>query len=281
MNTLTSFRAEWLKLRKRPAVWIMALVLAAIVLLFGYLVLYAFVTQTPPDAASNGFDGDALLQSLQPVNLPSQVLGIVAGFGSALGLILGALAVGSEYGWATVKTMTTQRPGRLALMGGRAGALLCICVLFALAAFLGGIGGAGLVSLLEPADTALPTMVDLATAFAVSVLIIAVWCGLGVCLATLFRGTGWAIGIGLLYAFALELLLSQLPLRGRAGELLSDALIGNNTTALTMWLSPDGADPFGVVPLDIGPLQAILVLLAYLAVAMAVATIVYWRRDIA
>jgi ABC-type transport system involved in multi-copper enzyme maturation permease subunit len=282
MNLVNAFRAEWMKLRKRPAVWILLVALPAIVLLFGYLALWAFARQAPPEAAQSGLDTGRILQVLSPARIPGQVLNMVSGFGGALGLILGGLTVGSEYGWGTIKTVTTQRPARSALMGGRVLALLTVCVLLALMAFLGGGAGAGLVSLLEPAaDTTPPEAVDAATAFAVSVLIIALWCGLGVCFATLFRGTGWAIGFGLLYAFALEFLLSQVPLRGRAGELLSDALINNNTAALVSWLSPGAPEGFGATAVDIEPLQAILVLLGYLAVALLVATIVYGRRDIA
>lgn len=281
MNIMTASRAEWLKLRKRPAVWILVFALAAIVLLFGYVLLWVFATQAPPDAAQSGFDPAMFLQALRPANMPGQVLGMVSGLGGAFGLILGALAVGSEYGWGTIKTMTTQRPGRSALMGGRAAALLGVCVLLTLAAFLGGVAGTGLVSLLEPADTTLPSAVDVATAFGVSMLIVAVWCGLGVCFATLFRGTGWAIGFGLMYAYALETLIAQVPLRGWAGELLTDALISNNTTALALWLSPDSPEAFGAATVDIEPVQAIIVLLAYLTVALLIATVVYARRDIA
>jgi ABC-type transport system involved in multi-copper enzyme maturation permease subunit len=282
MNLVNAFRAEWMKLRKRPAVWILLIALPAIVLLFGYVALWAFARQAPPEAAQSGLDTGRILQVLSPARIPGQVLNMVSGFGGAFGLILGGLAVGSEYGWGTLKTVTTQRPARSALMGGRVLALLTVCVLLALMAFLGGAAGAGLVSLLEPAaDTTPPEVVDAATAFGVSVLIIALWCGLGVCFATLFRGTGWAIGFGLLYAFALEFLLGQVPLRGRAGELLSDALINNNTAALVSWLSPGAPEAFGAPAVDIEPLQAIVVLLGYLAVALLVAMIVYGRRDIA
>jgi len=280
VNLVNAFRAEWTKLRKRPGVWLLLLASAAAVLVVGYLVLWAATTQVPPEA-TRGWDIAGFRQLLTPATVPDQVLVVVSAFGSAFGLILGGMAVGSEYGWGTINTMTTQRPGRSALMGGRLLALLTVCVLLTLVAFLGGAAGAGLVSLLEPAaDTTPPAVGDIATAFGVSVLIIALWCGMGVCFATLFRGTGWAIGLGL-YAVLLELLLSQVPLEGRTGELLADALITNNTTALVDWFSPSASEAFGVPVVDIAPQQAIVVLLAYLAAALLVATIVYGRRDIA
>jgi ABC-2 type transport system permease protein len=279
MTAWATARAEWLKLRKRPGVWIMTFALAAIVMLFGYVLTYVAITQAPPEALGPTVDRDIIRETLVPANLPSQVLGLVSALGVVFGLILGALTVGSEYGWQTVKTITTQRPGRLALITGRAAVLLGMCVLFAAVAFAAGTAGTAVVSQLEPIDRTLPLTADVATAFGVSVLIFSVWCSLGACFAMLFRGTGWSIGIGLLYAFVLELLLGQV-LRGRIGEVVSQALIGNNVSALVRWLSPDGLEAFATVPVDIDPLQAILVLLAYLGVAALVTTVVFARRDV-
>jgi ABC-2 type transport system permease protein len=282
MNVVKSFRAEWLKLRKRPGVWILLLALAAIVLLFGYVLLWTVSSQLPPEATQGGLEPAMLLEGLRLANMPAQVVSMVASFGTAFGLILGALAVGSEYGWRTVKTVTTQRPGRVALASGRALALLVVCVLLALSAFLAGAAGAAIVSALESFPMTSPTAADAASAFGIAVLVIALWCALGACFATLFRGTGWAIGFGLLYAFALEFLLSQVPLRGWAGELLGDALINNNTAALVLWLSPDELDALNATTAaNIEPLQAVTVLVAYLVVALLVTVAVYARRDIA
>jgi ABC-2 type transport system permease protein len=279
MTIWAAARAEWLKLRKRPGVRILMFALAAIVMLFGYVLIYVAITQAPSEAMAPVLDPDVIRETLVPANLASEVLRMVAVLGVVFGLILGALTVGSEYGWHTVKTIVTQRPSRVALIAGRALALLGMCVLFAVVAFAAGIAGTAVISLLEPIDRTLPLAVDVATAFGVSVLIFSVWCALGACFATLFRGTGWSIGIGLLYAFVLEYLIGQV-LRGRIGELVSQALIGNNISALVLWLSPDGLEGLTAIPVAIAPLQAILVLLAYLGAAAIVTTVVFARRDI-
>src|SRR5260370_41678727 len=39
--------------------------------------------------------------------------------GAAIAIVLGALFAGSEFGWGTMKTMFTQRPGRLTVWTGR------------------------------------------------------------------------------------------------------------------------------------------------------------------
>lgn len=280
MNATAAFRAELLKLRKRPGVWILLATMAGTVLVFGYVLFYLLVTQLP-EAELQGLDPSAVLGSLRPSELPVQVLGMVSGLGGAIGLILGGLAVGSEYGWRTTKTMVTQGPRRLPLMLGRMLAVLMVCVVLALLAFAGGAAGAALVSLLEPGDATLPEAADLLSAFGVAALTISVWCAVGSCLATLFRSTAWAIGLGLLYSLAIEAIIGILPLAGDIGDIVNRALIGNNVAALVAAAAPQSAATFGGPAIDIDAGQAVAVLLTYLVAAIAIATAVFVRRDIA
>lgn len=280
MSVLRCARADWLKLRKRPAVWIMIALLALLVPLLGYVLLYVAVTAAPPEATT-GLDRVAVLTLLSPANLPGQALSITVTVGGVLGLILGAMATGGEFSWNTVKTITTQRPRRTTLLAGHGIALLGVCVLMAIAAFAGAALGAYGITLLEPIPAVAPPADELATAVAVAALIIAVWCALGVCLAMLFRATGWAIGLGLAYLFVLEQLVSLLPLPGRTADVVNEALLGTNSNALVSWLSPDVAQSLGGATVDIPPAQSMAVLLTYLVVAVAVAMVVFARRDIA
>ena len=279
MTAVPVFRAEWLKLRRRPAVWIMIALLGLVVALFGYVLLYALVTQTPSETTP-GLDRVGVLTSLSPANLPGQVASVATGFGAALGVILGALSVGSEFSWRTVTTISIQRPRRATLLAGHIAALLAVCAAMAVTAFVAGVVGSYIVAVAEGLDTAPPGIGRMAVALGVTVLVIGVWCMIGMCLAMVFRGTGWAIGVGLLYTFALEQLLTLLPLPERAGELLEAALIGMNVTALVTSLSPQSAAALGTPPVDIPPEQAVVVLLAYLAVAVAIAMSVFIGRDI-
>lgn len=280
MSILAAFGAEMLKLRKRPGVWILLATMVGSVVLFGYVLFYLLATQLPPGELQ-GLNPAAVLDALRPSGLPVQVLGMVAGIGGALGLILGGLAVGAEYGWRTVKTMATQGPRRAPLMGGRALAVLVVCVLLAATAFAGGAAGTALISLLEPGDSALPQAADLGAAFGVAALTITVWCAVGACLATLFRSTAWAIGIGLLYSLAVESILGILPLAGDLGDLVAKALIGNNVAALVVAAAPQSATTFGGAAVAIDTGQAVAVLLGYIVAAMGIATVVFMRRDIA
>lgn len=91
---LASFLAESLKLRKRPAVWVLAAVQAALVLGLGYgFVLLAVVVLTK----GNGTTSQASLHQLRPQLYPSHFLRTTrngfsgVGYGSAIAVILDAL----------------------------------------------------------------------------------------------------------------------------------------------------------------------------------------------
>lgn len=279
MTAVASYRAEALKLRKRPAVWILLATMGGVVLVFGYLLLYLLAAQAPE--ALGGVGASTLLDALRPSGVPLQTLGVVSGFGSAIGLILGALTFGSEYSWRTVATMAIQGPRRMPLVAGRVAAVLQTCLVVGFAAFAGGAVGAAVVALFEPGDVTPPAAVDVATAYGAAVLIIGVWCAIGLCLATVFRGTGWAIGLGLIYALAVESVISTIPFTGQVGEVVDRVLIGNNAAALAIAVAPDQADVFGQATVDIPAGQAVVALLAYLVVALVVAVLVFLRRDIA
>ncbi len=104
---VSSFRAEFLKLRKRPATWVLALVWATLVILFGYLLTYSFVS-APEDApreqrAQQEAFNEELLTTLMPENLLENLFGNgTFGIGGAIVLILGSLAAGSEYVWSSL-----------------------------------------------------------------------------------------------------------------------------------------------------------------------------------
>ncbi len=67
--------------------------------LFRYLFTYVFIINAPQEAAPPEL-AEGLLQYLLPESVLVNALSNgFAGFGGALALILGALAVGSEYGW--------------------------------------------------------------------------------------------------------------------------------------------------------------------------------------
>src|SRR5437667_885348 len=114
---LASARADALRLRRWPTVW----VLIAIWLLLNVMFTYVF----PYLSYRNGTGGFAsgrpraeLLAGVLPDRVPLSVVQGMPMFGGAIILTLGALVAGSGYGWGTWKTALTQGPGRLSVAGG-------------------------------------------------------------------------------------------------------------------------------------------------------------------
>lgn len=295
-----SFTAELLKLRKRPATWILALVWVAVIA-FSYFSTYAFIANAPPPEPPPGEEvppevqeqmqaqerafNDAILESLYPENLVSNVLtGGAFSVGSALLLILGALALGSEYGWGTFKTVLTQRPGRLAVLSGKllafAVALVLLVALgFAVAALCGFV-----IAGIEGAAVEWPSLTTLVKGLGAGTLIFAVWGAMGFALAALFRGTALAIGLGLAWLLAVESLIAGLAGPNSDSETLETirkVLPGENSFSL--------ANSFGsALPEELTggfrPLveagQAMWVLAAYTAGFILISALLVWRRDV-
>lgn len=185
--------AEWLKLRKRPSVWVLATIVGAVILLFGYGFGYLFYTQAG-SGEFQGMDPSAVLDSLLPAAVAENVLSILASFGAPVALVLGAR--------------------------------------------------------------------------------------LGYALATLFRGTGLAIGLGLVYLLVLETIVVSVPLRGQAAEILRGALLGQNGTALAQSFSTTQS-PFLNQGQDLAePAQATLVLLVYLIALAGIGALIFRRREV-
>src|ERR671914_2581486 len=110
---LASFSAEMLKQYKRPTAWVLLLVALALSQVFNYLVPYAGYL-----SADNERAAEQILASTMPENLIPNSIGGFPLFAGALALTLGAVSVGSEYGWGTLKTMLIQGPRRLRFFAG-------------------------------------------------------------------------------------------------------------------------------------------------------------------
>lgn len=300
----SSFTAETLKLRKRPATWILALIWVVIIA-FSYFSTYAFIANAPPagpppagpdgeevpaevqeqmQAEQEAFD-EALLESLYPENLVSNMMtGGVINIGSALLLILGALVLGSEFGWGTFKTSLTQRPGRLGVLFGKLLAFVVALVVFVLLGFATAALCGFIIAQLEGAAVDWPSLTTLAKGLGVGTLIFAVWGAFGFALATLFRGTALAIGLGIAWVLAVENLIAGLAGPNSDNETLETirkTLPGENSFSLAQSFGSPLPDDFtgGFQPLvEAG--QAVWVLAAYTAGFILISALLFWRRDV-
>ena len=285
---LASFGAELLKIRKRPATWILALVWFILIVLFGYLFTYSFAAN-PPDRPEDqppqvqqqeeAFN-EQILNGLLPENLLENLFANgVFSLGAAIVLILGAMAAGSEYSWGTMKTSLTQRPGRLGMLSGKALALAVFIVLFVLLGLAAGAMSSYTVALLEDASIKWPPLEELAKATGVGVLTFGAWGFLGFALGMLFRGTALAIGLGLAWALAVENTIALLPIESDWWESFRRLTLGENTSSVgSIFGSPNPS--FGIPETLVEPERAAITLGLYVAVFAVVSLVLLLRRDV-
>ncbi len=278
---VSAFSAEWLKLRKRPAVWVLAIVLIGLIATLQYFLLFVILVASPPNLRLQGATVDALRESLYPMHFVRQSLGTVSGgFGSAIALILGVLAVGSEYGWSTLKTVLTQRPGRVTTFLGKAAAVGLTLVVFDVLLFATGAASSGLIGAYYGAAGSWPGVFDVVKGLLAAWLIMAVWAGLGVALAELFRQSGLAIGLGLIYSILFETILFNVLRSFSWVQTVEKAFPGTNGTALTQSFGSAIRGAAAAQQPLVGATQAVLVLAAYLVVFLAIAATLLRQRDV-
>jgi ABC-2 type transport system permease protein len=280
-----SFLAESLKLRKRPATWVLGLVWVLIVVMFGYVLPYSFVqgaaeAQQQEQQQEQALN-EALLDGLMPENLLSNLFSNGPfGTGTALALILGALAAGSEYGWGTLKTSLTQRPGRAGVFLGKLLALgVALLVLVAVGLAAGAASSYG-VARLEDAAVGWPAASELAKGYGAGALLFAVWAAFGFALAVLFRGTALAIGLGLAWLLAVENAVAALPIRSDAFETFRKFLPGENTLSLALSFGSVQSEGFPAQEPLLDADRAVLTLAVYAVVFIALAAVLFARRDV-
>jgi ABC-type transport system involved in multi-copper enzyme maturation permease subunit len=218
--------------------------------------------------------------------LVGAVMGGFPFFGGVLALMLGVLTFGSEYGWGTLRTLFTQRPGRLQVFGAKLLALAATLAVFVLVVYALGAFSSSVIAVREGADTAVPSTWLLVRGLAAGWLILAVWAAFGVLLAVVARGTALAVGIGILYALVIEGLLSALASQVGALDNLVEFFVRANGYSLVVGLGvssdevgDNGPGSFSGPFVDSG--QALLVLAAYLAAFLLVSGVLLRRRDVA
>lgn len=278
-----SYTAELLKLRKRGAVWVLGAAGLVLSMTFGYLLPYLGYVTGDENQQTQGIPADQVLASVLPEAVVTNTIGGFAIFAGALALVLGALVVGGEYGWGSLKTLLTQRPRRLTVLGAQLLALATVLAGWVLAIFAASAATSVAIAAAEGAATTWPSAADLAQGLAGGWLVLVVWGLAGGLLATVFRGVALPIGLGVVWILGVETLLSGvvaslLP----ALDVVTDALPGVNAGALVYAVTTGtpGEPPPGVTDAVTGT-RALLTLLAYAAVFVVVSALTVQRRDVA
>jgi ABC-2 type transport system permease protein len=275
---IASFRSEWLRLRRRPAVWLLAAGLLAILLLFTYVLVWAIFTHPPRGLVTAGGTPERLKTTLYPADWPHTVLTDTTGLGGAIAVVLGVLVSGSEYTWGTVKTILTQGPGRLRALAGKGLALALLVAIVAVAMFAVGAGASAVLVTIDGKESSWPQAGQVLEALGAAWLILTMYASLGFMLALLLRQTGVALGIGLIYALIVESLVVNLLGGADVFKPIVSAFPGANAGGLVRAFPTSG--PRAAVPPLMGAGQASLVLAAYVVAFAAISALVFRTRDV-
>jgi ABC-type transport system involved in multi-copper enzyme maturation permease subunit len=267
--------AELLTLRKRAATWILLGIWTTLGVFFAYVVPYAL---DPADATGG-------IRQFLPESLAGTLIDGFPFFGGVFALMLGVFALGSEYGWDTLKALFTQRPGRLRVFAAKLAALAIVLLPFVLVLFAAGAAASLVIAQIEGAPADFPSPWLLLRAITAGWLILLPWAALGVLLGVLTRGTSLAIGVGILYALVIEGLLSAFANSVSVLEPLTQAFLRANgySLAAALGASVDAIESNGPGSYT-GPIvdsaQALAVLVASAAAFAGLAALVLRRRDV-
>ena len=89
--------------------------------------------------------------------MPATLIAGFPFFGGVFALMLGVFALGSEYGWDTLKSLFTQGPGRPRVFAAKLGALAIVLVPFVLVLFAAGAVASLVIAQIEGAPSDFPS----------------------------------------------------------------------------------------------------------------------------
>lgn len=280
---MTAFAGEMFKTVRRIAVWVCFLGLLAAAVTIGYAIPWIAETFSKNvQGLPAGVTLADLKVQLYPPNFVRYTLQQWNSLGGVFALIVGVLLQGSEYGWGTVKTLYTQHDGRLTMLFGKLGAMLTVVVAMAIGLFaVDAVATAG-AALLDGKSIDFPAFTEIVKGVGAMILIFGFWAAFGFVLATLFRQSAMAIGLGLAYALVVEGLIFGLG-----------GLLGDWVKKIQEWfpIANTGylADAFGRVTIrglqaETKPYadatHAISVLLVYVVAFVLISSVLLRRRDV-
>ncbi|MFJ9363294.1 ABC transporter permease [Nocardia sp. NPDC101769] len=268
-DLLASTRAELLRLRKWPTFWIVLGTWILLNLTFAYLFNYLAYTTGSATRMSNGLPRELLLQQMLPAAVPEVFTQGMAMFGGALMLVLGALAVGSGYGWGSWKTALTQGPSRVHVIGAVVLSLAVTVVALVLAAFVIDTGVAALIAGTQGQSPALPSAGRMLLGIGSGAAILGMWTLAGALIGAVARGPALAVGLGLVWVLVVENLLRGVAAIFSPIRAVTDHLPGTAAGSLAGSLRTVGgpATPGVLDVLSRG--ESLLVLAAYVVVFAA------------
>ncbi|MEV5838215.1 ABC transporter permease [Nocardia sp. NPDC052112] len=280
-DLMASTKAELLRLRKWPAFWIILGTWILLNLTFAYLFNYLAYSSGDMKTMSNGVPKDVLLQQMLPAAVPEVFTQGMAMFGGALMLILGALTIGSGYGWGTWKTVLTQGPSRTNAVGGVLIGLALTVVGLVCVAFVVDIAVASIIATIQAQSLALPGLGQAVNGIITGTAILGMWTLAGALIGAIARGPALAVGLGLVWVLVVENLLRGVAAIFSPIKVLADHLPGTAAGSLAGAMrTVAGPSTPGVLDI-LSRTQSLIALVAYVALFAAATIRLVQRRDMA
>ncbi|MEU7139113.1 ABC transporter permease [Nocardia sp. NPDC046473] len=278
-DLLASTKAEALRLRKWPAFWILLGTWILLNLTFAYLFNYLAYTSGESGRMSNGLPKDALLHQMLPAAVPEVFTQGMAMFGGALMLVLGALTTGSGYGWGTWKTVFTQGPSRISVVGGVLVSLFVVVVGLVLTAFVIDTGVAALIGATQSQALALPSVQQSLLGILTGIAILGMWTLAGALIGSVARGPAMAVGLGLVWVLVVENLLRGVASIFSPIAVITDHLPGTAAGSMAGAMRTVGAGTPGVLDI-LSRTESLIMLGIYIALFVVGTMWLMRRRDL-
>ena len=270
---IATIRAEWRKSRFRPAFLVASGIMAGITVLV-YLVTWYLALH--PGAGERTVN----IATLYPDQFVNNIMGAAFPIGAATAIVIGALFAGSEFGWGTLKTMFTQRPGRLTVWAGRVVVFAAWMLIITVVLVAFGAAMSVVVAAFQGQAITWPAGVDILKGVGAIWLILAVNGAIGLALGTVIKQSAAALGIGITYVLAVEIIAVRFINLINNGQYkwITDLFVNQNATALTQHFT---SPAFGrTIPPTISAEHAVLVLVAYGVGLVVIAAGLLRLRDV-
>jgi ABC-2 type transport system permease protein len=280
---LAAVRAEWFKLVRRRALWVTIGLMVALAVGIEYFLVYIVATHPPVGAARAGANLAALRTGLYPDSVVKKSLANASTLVGIFALIVGVLAQGSEYSWATVKTALVQLPGRISIVFGQLASLAVLALVMALGLFVADAVASYVIATIDAKSAVWPAVIDLLKGVGAAWLILYFLTVLGFGLATLFRQSAMAIGLGLAYVLVIENLVFGLLVN--LGDVFKQAQewfpIANAGYLQNSFGKVNGAVSAAVASPQVSTTHAVVVLALWLVGIAAMSATLMRVRDVA
>jgi ABC-2 type transport system permease protein len=265
---IATIKAEWRKNRVRPAFFVSSGLIAGITVL-----VYSsnWYLATHPGAAERA----VAIATLYPDRFVNNVMGAGFPLGAAMAIVLGAIVAGSEYSWATLKTLFTQGPGRLTTWVGRLVVFSVWMGILSAILFAMGAGYSAVIASANSHSITWPPFETIAEGFGAIWLIFIVNGTIGMALGVAVRQSAAAIGIGVVYLLSVEIIAVRFIDQVSNGDYkwIGDLFVGQNSTALIGHIS-------NAKGITISAEQSLLVLCGWLVAMLIVAAGLQRVRDV-